>query len=131
MKISKQLEIIKKRIFGRKKLILQSTKHDLRGNVLSLAEADNSISALVSFGPLSRMSNYKQGLREYARVMKKSASGAIAVWVKRHFDFKGTQYYLPEKRFKSELEKFFTVKSETILVSKKERKFIVYEVRKK
>jgi len=127
----KELEKIKKKIFGRKKLILQSTKNDIKNDRLILSNPDSSITALVSFGSLSRMLNYRQGLREYTRVMKKSAIAAIGIWLGKNFTFKGTQYYHKEKRFKAELEKFFIIKSETILISKKERKFIIYEVRKK
>lgn len=76
-----ELNIFKKRIFGRKKLTLQSTKNDIRGGRLFLSNPDNSITALVSFGPLGRMLNYNQGLREYARVMKKSAVAAIGLWL--------------------------------------------------
>jgi len=131
MKVTEKLEAIKKKVFGRKKLVLESTKSDIKDRALVLTEADRSISALVSFGALSRMLNYRQGIREYARVMKKSAAGAIAVWIKRRFDFKGTQYYLPEETFKTELERFFIIKSETVLISDKERKFIVYEVKRR
>jgi len=126
-----ELNIFKKRIFGRKKLILQSTKNDIRGGRLFLSNPDNSITALVSFGPLGRMLNYNQGLREYARVMKKSAIAAIGLWLGKNFIFKGTQYYHKEERFKQELEIFFMIKSESVLYDDGKRKFIIFEVKKK
>jgi len=126
-----ELNIFKKRIFGRKKLTLQSTKNDIRGGRLFLSNPDNSITALVSFGPLGRMLNYRQGLREYARVMKKSAVAAIGLWLGKNIIFKGTQYYHKEERFKQELETFFMIKSESILYDDGKRKFVVFEVKKK
>jgi len=126
-----ELNIFKKRIFGRKKLILQSTKNDIRGGRLLLSNPDNSITALVSFGPLSRMLNYRQGLREYARVMKESAIAAIGLWLGKGFSFKGTQYYHKEERFKQGLEVFFTIISESILYDDGKRKFVVYRVKRK
>lgn len=126
-----ELNIFKKRIFGRKKLTLQSTKNDIRGGRLFLSNPDNSITALVSFGPLGRMLNYNQGLREYARVMKKSAVAAIGLWLGKNFIFKGTQYYHKEERFKQELEVLFTIKSESVLYDDGKRKFIIFEVKKK
>jgi len=127
----KELEKIKKKIFGRKKLTLQSTKNDIRDGKLILSNPDNSITALVSFGPLSRMLNYRQGLREYARVMKKSAVAAIGLWLGKGFSFKGTQYYHKEKRFKQELGILFTIISGSILYDDGKRKFIVYRVKRK
>ncbi len=127
----KELEKIKKKIFGRKKLILQSTKNDIKNGRIVLSSPDSSITALVSFGPLSRMLNYRQGLRKYARVMKKSTVAAIGVWLGKNFTFKGTQYYHKEERFKQELEVFFTIKSESVLYDDGKRKFVVFEVKKK
>jgi len=129
--MKKELEKIKKRTFGRKKLTLQSTKNDIRDGRLILSNPDNSITALVSFGPLSRMLNYRQGLREYARVMKKSTVAAIGVWLGKNFSFKGTQYYHKEKRFKQDLEVLFTIISESILYDDGKRKFVVYRVKRK
>ena len=126
-----ELNIFKKKIFGRKKLKLQSTKNDIRGGRLFLSNPDNSVTALISFGPLGRMLNYRQGLREYARVMKKSAVAAIGLWLGKGFSFKGTQYYHKEERFKQELETFFIVKSESALYDDGKRKFVIFEVRKK
>ncbi len=126
----RELEKIKKKIFGRKKLTLLSTKNDIRNGRLVLSNPDSSITALVSFGPLSRMLNYRQGLREYARVMKRSAVAALGIWTKRSFDFKGTQYYHQEQAFRQELWKFFSVKAAVVLFNDGERKFIVFEVRK-
>ena len=127
----KELEKIKKKIFGRKKLILQSTKNDIKNGRLVLSNPDSSITALVSFGPLSRMLNYRQGLREYARVMKKSAVAAIGLWLGKGLSFKGTQYYHKEERFKQELEVLFTIISESILYDDGKRKFVVYRVKRK
>jgi len=129
--MKKELERIKKKIFGRKKLVLQSTKDDIRDGKLILSNPDNSITALVSFGPLSRMLNYRQGLREYARVMKKSAVAAIGLWLEKGFSFRGTQYYHKEERFKQELEVLFTIISESILYDDGKRKFVIFEVKKK
>jgi len=126
-----ELDIFKKKIFGRKKLTLQSTKNDIRGGRLFLSNPDSSITALVSFGPLSRMLNYRQGLREYARVIKKSAVAAIGLWLGKGFSFKGTQYYHKEERFKQELEVLFKIKSESVLYNDGKKKFIVFEVKKK
>ena len=126
-----ELNIFKKKIFGRKKLTLQSTKNDIRGGHLFLSNPDNSVTALVSFGPLGRMLNYRQGLREYARVMKKSAIAAIGLWLGKDFSFKGTQYYHKEERFKQELEVLFTIKSESVLYDDGKRKFVIFEVKKK
>jgi len=127
----KELEKIKKKVFGRKKLILQSTKNDIKNGRLILPNSDSSITALVSFGPLSRMLNYRQGLREYAKVMKKSAIAAMGIWLGKGFSFKGTQYYHKEKRFKQELEVLFTIISESILYDDGKRKFVVYRVKRK
>ena len=126
-----ELNIFKKKIFGRKKLTLQSTKNDIRGGRLFLSNPDNSVTALVSFGPLGRMLNYRQGLREYARVMKKSAVAAIGLWLGKGFSFKGTQYYHKEERFKKELDVLFKIKSESVLYDDGKRKFVIFEVKKK
>ena len=129
--IMKTLKKVEKEVFGRRKNRIKTHINDIADDKLQLSLPDKSVTAAVVFGTVCRISDYRQGLAECARVLKKDSVIAITLWAKATRDFKDGQYYFPEARFRDVLNEYFKIEERQVLFEGPERSLILFRGKKK